>query len=56
MLVIKRKTGQSVSIQPPGQDEIVVTVVDWDRSSVKLSITANNDVSIIRDNAKIKTK
>ena len=44
MLILRRKAGQTLQI---GED-ITISVVSVDSSSVRLSISAPNDVSILR--------
>lgn len=44
MLVVKRKKGESILIG----DDVEITVVDVDGCSVKLSINAPKDVTILR--------
>jgi len=51
MLVITRKTGESFSLSVDGND-ITVMIVSVRGLQVKIGIIAENNVKILRDNAK----
>ena len=48
MLVLSRRIGESVVLNPGTPDAITVTVVEVDRGKVRLAFAAPRDVSILR--------
>jgi carbon storage regulator len=48
VLVLSRRIGESVVLNPGTPDAITVTVVEVDRGKVRLAFAAPRDVSILR--------
>ena len=48
MLVLSRKSNESIILEVPGYDPIKITVVRSDPSKVRLGIEANKDITILR--------
>jgi carbon storage regulator CsrA len=49
MLVLARKTGETVIVTLPDGREMRVVVVDIDRNKIRLGFTAPDDVKIMRE-------
>lgn len=48
MLVLVRKPGESLTITPPGQTPIVITIIQVSGNRVRIGCEANRNVSIVR--------
>jgi len=49
MLVLTRKNNQKINIAIPGEQEIVIQVVQIGSNQVKIGIDAPKDILILRD-------
>lgn len=48
MLVLSRKKDEQIILKVPGHNDIEITIVRFEGQKVRIGITADQDVSIIR--------